>query len=370
MTSASVIIETIDHCFHVLPRNVVRYWDYFRSIAEAGCMTIDDVIPVPLTSQQFDKWIEFVILFESGYTERLGYSTEENSEIIPARAVEYETLIRTMDFNDDIWMLYVVRNEGSDIELLDWYFRVGTRVHNDISEYNSGEDIGNRFSVLRKEWLKYLVEQIYILSQTTDRKRECIILLGIIYNGWLESYCPTKLLWHHVDWRMIMRLKLSHIVDLARFPKTQHTCTISHSVEMLCYDGEVVDYGYCCDYIPTDSGSGFVEFKDITLSLQQFGDLYCRIMRFCIDRVRRSGNTIDSETMGELLGLNINGGVLNKTAHIGIIQNINTKVLFMYSPRGRISHNGLVHYMGTQCYNLLKEAQLLKLEKMTEEWKK
>ena len=388
MSSVSIIVETTDHQFYVLPHTLISDWKYFSSIMEATGCTGDDVIPVPFDSEQFDKWLQFAILRDSGYVELLDTS-KTKEDIISAGVDEYEILIRTMDFQDDTWMLYCTKEEGSDEELLNWYYELGYRVTKDLYEYVNKEDTGSKFSIYCKNSsniFDQLIMQIYNVSQDfSEYTRDCMIVLGIIHNGWVKASCPYNINWKSVDWRMMMRLGVSYVVEVAKFPDRQHTCCISHSVEMLCYDGNPVEYGHCCDHIPTESGSGFIDLPDTTgeydeitgdyneidtLNTENYRELCCRIMRFCLDRLTRIRPT--SNYIDELLGLSTYIGSASKTAHVDILHYFNERCLTKNSSHNGtvILHDNLFVCMGEEYYQLMVEAQLLKLKLQKNEWRK
>ena len=375
MSEVSIIVETTDHRFHVLPCTFTNVWRYFDSIIEATEPDLEDVIPVPLSSDEFDKWMYFAHLYNSSYVELIRVNKIDRNavkDIQTVKSIEYEVLIRTMDFHNDRWMLYCIKDEGTDEELLRWYYELGCIVYQNMIECFNGNII-NGFTVLSRIWLTGLVRQIYELVEgvSEERRRECMIVLGIIHNSWVKDCCQNELLWKKIDWRMMMRLKVSHIVDLAKQPSKDHACIISHSVEMLCYDGNPVEYEHCCNNIP-DDGS-FIKYPDCygddvdMLDKDDNRELCCRIMRFCIDRSKKTRP--NSEDFNKLLDLSPYAGESSRTSHVGILRHFNTEAMCANLRNGQISYSDLAEYLGREYYDLMREAQLLKLELAADEWR-
>ena len=54
---SSIILQTRDDIIVVVPRSYLSYWEVFSSVQEATNNT-EDVVPIPLTSEQVDIWLD------------------------------------------------------------------------------------------------------------------------------------------------------------------------------------------------------------------------------------------------------------------------------------------------------------------------
>ena len=195
----SVILSTRDNKFYVVPRSYLNYWEVFSSLQEATGCSEEDVIPVPPTSEEFDKWMEFVILFNSNYILSHDNGDEYVIDIAPPKRSDYEHVIRVMDPSDDRWKLYCIPTTD-DVDLNDWFFKVGCLVFDDYQAYwrddnSEGDAFQRSFMGWRSDYSSCIIS---LVRQQVDMglSCDCLVLLGLLYTDWLNASCPYILDWN------------------------------------------------------------------------------------------------------------------------------------------------------------------------------
>ena len=263
----SVILSTRDNKFYVIPRHYLDYWQVFASLQEATGCSEEDVIPVPLTSEEFDKWMIFDQAFGSDYIHSRVENDEEdeplkrsdyNVDFGPLKRSDYEYVVRVMDPDGDGWKLYCVPSKD-DVDLLDWFSVVGRMIWEDINQYyiddrnnyfvhgesRRVDELGDTFLRSFFEWNRdystSIVNLIQYDNNTDEVVNDCIVLIGLLYVDWLNAMCPVVLDWEKVSWRLIVKLKLSYLLDLAQGNTSKKECvrgSTSQNVLVLCHDGD------------------------------------------------------------------------------------------------------------------------------------
>src|SRR5437899_3575943 len=112
----SIILQTRDNKIVVVPRSLLSYYDVFDSLEEAVGV-IDDVVPIPLTSEQVDIWLDLTIRMNTGWL----YEKRTTYDILPClKRSDVEVIVWSMDVKNSDWMLYCVVDEEEE-GLREWY---------------------------------------------------------------------------------------------------------------------------------------------------------------------------------------------------------------------------------------------------------
>ena len=267
----SVILQTRDNIIVVVPRTLLSYWEVFSSLEEAVGNNFD-VVPIPLTSEQTDIWLDLTVRLQLEL-----YVIEEygENELSLLNQDEATLIARSMDAKNTEWYLYCnVQEEGkSDGELKQWYKEVG-RLYIDMFDLTFEHD-----------WYDHIITGTLVeydsYDTESDEEENCLILLGVLYCDMVRTRTELKkrVGWIHVSWNTVVRLGVAEVI--ASYLDGENTVIekIPQNVLILCYDGIHTP--------PVPEIDVFTAFRTSIIygfdrDLRDMTELYKRIMRCCI----------------------------------------------------------------------------------------
>lgn len=302
----SVILQTRDNKFYVVPRSLLSYWEVFDSLEEAVGNT-DDVVPIPLTSVQTDVWLDLTVRMQvEWFTHK-----RTKDDVLPCLyKKDVETIVRIMDAKNTNWYLYcMIDEEESDEELKRWYAEVG--------QLHTGQ-----YEMIFKltDWFKQFYDELmhdYTKFRQEYIEYDDVIIFGILHNDLLrQSSTVDKFSWTHISWNEIIRFNLAEkLVDVVHATTDQMTDDIPQNILLLCYDGI---------HTPSVPSLGcftmsvcHIVYADGDEEVQEF---YRRTMRCAIAAMKAHPNDIDD--IG--IALNLIAGKYDASIyHLDLVMSIN-----------------------------------------------
>ena len=353
----SIILQTRDDKICVVPRSYLSYWEVFSSVEEAVGNNSDDIVAIPLTSEQVDIWLDLTIRMQ---VEWLFIQQKDEEYLPPLYKRDVEVIARCMDAKDTEWYLYCIIEENeTDEELKRWYEQVGILCARIDREFNW--NVGAWYNDLNDELIAD-----YCIFDDNYKEDGSVGIFGILHNdllkkmGSVNSFC-----WQDVDWNMIVRLGLSNVIPKIRGGISKHTTEIAPNILLLCYDGihtPPVPNPTCFTRRVPDLIDQFELFEQGYTD--EIADMYCRIMRAAIATMKHYPNDIFD--IAESLSL-----VSTDSGDENDIDSHRQAVLRMH---GDYSTNSidiamLLKRVGEEGIRLFKEAKLLYLESEMKKYK-